>query len=179
MFRKMFIFAVSATALSTALLVTLPAHAQGGPPPGSHGPAMMHGGGRGPMHAGPGQHCCKQDEGHPGGGFFLRLRQQLGLSEDQVAKLSALKSETAKQAIRTKADVEILRIELRELMHKDNVDVKAVDAKINKIGDLQTALRRAEVHARLEARNVLTEEQLKKLHELKGKRRKHRGDRGM
>lgn len=109
---------------------------------------------------------------HQGGhGFLLGMHEKLGLSADQISKLKTLKSEAEKQMIRTKADLRILQIELHDLLQKDEVNVKAVDSKIEKIGKLQTEMHKANIHAKLDAQKVLTPEQLKKLHEPKGKGR--------
>ena len=99
----------------------------------------------------------------------LEMKGELGLSDEQVSKLRALGSQAEKQVIRTKADLRILEIELDDLLQENNVNVKVVDSKIEKIGDLRTEIQKTHIHARIDVQKILTSEQLKKLHELRGK----------
>ena len=133
---------------------------------------MMHRCMKGEKHQA-GMECCRmmECEHREGHEFFLGMKDKLGLSKEQVSKLSALKNESKKQTIRIKADLEILRIELQDLLHQDKVDVKAVDGKIEKMGELQTKMHKAHVHAKLDAKSILTPEQLMKHHEMKGKKK--------
>ena len=108
---------------------------------------------------------------HMGIKEVLEMKDELGLSNEQVSKLRALKSQTEKRIIRIKSDLEILELELQDLLQDNKVNVKAVDSKIEKIGELRTEMQKVHVHVRLDAQKVLTSEQLKKLHEHKGKGR--------
>lgn len=105
--------------------------------------------------------------------FFLGMKGELGLSDEQVSKLKALKSETEKHMIRTKADLKILEVELHDLLGENKVNVKDVDSKIEKIGELRTEIQKVHIHTRLDARKILTPEQLEKLHQQKGKKEMH------
>ncbi|MFQ5709229.1 MAG: Spy/CpxP family protein refolding chaperone [bacterium] len=172
MLKTTFLWVVAAFFMSATFLVANPATAQEGMMEGKHEMGMMHRGMKGEQHQ-EGMHCCRMMEGehHEGHEFFLGMKDELELSDEQVAKLRNLKSETQKQAIRTKADLEIVRIELHDLLSQDKVDVKAVDARIEKMGELQTKMHKAHIHARLDAQEILTPEQLKKYKEIKGKGR--------
>ncbi|MFQ5900867.1 MAG: Spy/CpxP family protein refolding chaperone [Thermodesulfobacteriota bacterium] len=128
--------------------------------------------GTGGKHSGGmGQYGMMGGKHHAGYESFLKMKDKLGLSGEQVARLKALKSETKKQTIRIKADLEILQIELYDLLHQDEVDVKAVDAKVEERGELKTEMYKVSIHAKLEAQNILTPEQLKEYRKIKEKRR--------
>lgn len=118
---------------------------------------------------------------HSGPKSFLKMKDKLGLSDEQVNRLKALKSEAKKQKIRIKADIEILQIELYDLLHKDEVDVKAVDAKIEEIGERKTEMYKASIHAKLDAQNILTPKQLKEYKRIKKEERykRHMQEKGI
>ena len=181
MSKRLFLWAVTAIVVGAAFLVGNPARAQEGMTKGKHEMGMMREGMKGEKHQDGIQGCRMMEGEHrEGHEFFLGMKDELGLSDEQVSKLKALKSETEKQMIRTEADIEILQIELHDILSQDKVNVKAVDTKIEKMGELQTKMYKAHIHARLNAQKILTPEQLKKHREIKGKRkhgmRKHEKD---
>lgn len=170
MSKRMFLWAVTAILAGALFFIGNPATAQEGRMGEKHEMGMMHKGMKCEHHDS--MQCSRMMKGehHEGQEYFLGMKDELGLSDAQVNKLKALKSESEKQAIRTKADLKILHIELHDLLQQDKVDVKAVDGKIGKIGELQMKMLKAHVHTELDARNILTPEQLKKHQEMKGKR---------
>ncbi|HUL00130.1 MAG TPA: hypothetical protein VLX29_04665, partial [Nitrospirota bacterium] len=68
--------------------------------------------------------------------------------------------------IQKRADIKIARIDLREQLHKDSVDMGAVEAQVKKIEGLKTAMIINAIKAREEIKSKLTPDQLKKLTEL-------------
>lgn len=180
MLKRVFLWVVTAIFVGAMFLVGNPATAQEGRMKEKHEMGMMREGVKGERHH-ERMNCCHMMEGEhrEGHEFFLGMKDELGLSEEQVAKLSALKSESEKQAIRTKADLEILRIELHDLLSQDKVDVKAVDGKIEKMGELQTKMHKEHVHTKLDAKNILTSEQLNKHQEMKSKHGMRMREKGM
>lgn len=104
-------------------------------------------------------------------GFFLRFKAQLGLSNDQVLSLRALRSEHAKQAIRRYANIKIARLELKDLLAEETWNVPRAEEKIRQISRIRTQARLTRLHALARARDILTPEQRKKLTELRGWRR--------
>lgn len=127
---------------------------------------MMMGMGERPlmmMHKGP---CGPEHEP-----FFLCCKEELGLTEDQVAKLKSIKLELKKEEIQRHAKIELAEIELNELLSAEEVDLTKVKAKIKEIESLRADGRFKEIQARVNAKKVLTPEQLKKWeqHKLKCK----------
>ncbi len=100
-------------------------------------------------------------------GALLHKKGELGLNDDQVAKLKKLKSSSKKAKIRTSADIQILEIEFKELLDEKSVDKKAVESKIDAIGNLRTQIIKDCVNTKLTARELLTNEQLEKLEKTK------------
>ncbi len=85
------------------------------------------------------------------------------MSDEQVAKLHSIGTDAEKASIQNRADMQLRRIELRELMRADNPDQSAIMAKMDQINALQGKMEKARVQTMLSARGVLTADQLKKL----------------
>jgi Spy/CpxP family protein refolding chaperone len=101
-----------------------------------------------------------------------RLKQELGLSEDQWTRVHKIWSDAARERIRRQASVRLLRMDLRELMQAPAPDEKAVAAKVKELTDLQAAGTKGKVDQMLALKKVLTPEQQQKMMQL---RRHHAG----
>jgi len=125
-------------------------------------PWMMHHGG-GAMY------------GQPRAAHFLwRKLMGLGLSDQQKDALKAIRLRVEKDTIRKRADLELARLDLRELLHKDQVDMKAVETSLQKVASVRTDLTLTHIKAWEEAKATLTPEQRAKLKEdLKASFMKH------
>jgi Spy/CpxP family protein refolding chaperone len=102
---------------------------------------------------------------HQGLGRILNnpdFRTKLGITDEQYAKLKNSFLDSEKVAIRTRADLQIKRLELANLMSADNVDRTQVNQKISDIGALETALMKNHIETQLAVKDTLTPEQLKK-----------------
>ena len=64
--------------------------------------------------------------------------QSLNLSEKQKEALKEIENSATKELIRRNADKQIAEIELRELLDKDTVDLKAVETKLKQIEAIKT-----------------------------------------
>ncbi len=92
---------------------------------------------------------------------YLRNSDELGLSEEQVAKLKKLQREAKTVKIRNKAERKIIKLEIHALLDEKKPDLSAIDAKIDECSKLKAAAKKACIHAAVKAREVLTEEQFK------------------
>lgn len=117
---------------------------------GMHG-SGMHGSG---MH-GSGMMACQSPQS-----FFLDQATELGLSEDQIAKLKAIRSDTRKEIIRTSAEVKIARLELAELLDGEDWSLKSAEELIRKSQKLEGDIQVRQLKALKDARKVLSKEQL-------------------
>jgi len=102
------------------------------------------------------------------------MREKLGLTPEQVAKINQQTSEYRKARIRGRADAAVKRVELEDLLRADAPDRAAIDRKLDEIGAARLAEVKARVHYRLAMRDVLTPEQRAKLRQM---REEHRRDR--
>ena len=92
-----------------------------------------------------------------------RPGQELGLTQAQVGQLEQLRSQERKAAIQRRADREIARLELHDLLRADTVDEKAVRAKARQLADLEAAAAVARGEAALALRKIVSAEQARKL----------------
>ena len=95
----------------------------------------------------------------------------MGLTDDQATRLHQIMVETRKAAIKTKADLAVRRIELRELLKADKPDRDTVMKKVQEVSDLTGQLMQQHVQALLSAKTILTPEQQKKIREFSASHR--------
>jgi periplasmic protein CpxP/Spy len=142
-----------------------------GPPGGPGGRSFMRQG-VGPM--GPGGPMGRRGRGMGGRGFggggFLNnpaMRQRLGITSDQAAKIHQQDLDFQKSQIRNRADLDVKRIELNELLAADNPDRSAINAKLQEVSAAQMASEKAGIDNRLALRDVLTPAQRTQLQQLR------------
>ncbi len=104
----------------------------------------------------------------------------LGLDEKQKDAVKEIKSRVMKDTIRKRADIEVARIDLRDLLHKNTVDMNAAEGMLKKIALLQMDIHLSHIKALEEIKTKLTPEQRKKFKEMREKgpsteRMKHGG----
>jgi len=140
---------------------------------GRAGPGSMEGGEFGPGGMRSQQHWGMMARRGAGmRGFAMRRGriEGLDLTEAQRKKLADIRDQHAKTAINQRASVELAALELRKLMRADKPDVGAVERQIDKIASLRATLTKNRVTGMLEARALLTPEQLEKLRSPHGSR---------
>jgi Spy/CpxP family protein refolding chaperone len=101
------------------------------------------------------------------------IRDKIGVTADQAAKIRQEDSEFRKSEIRGRADLEVKQIDLRDLMSADKPDRAAIDAKLTEISASRLELEKSAVTFRLNSRDALTADQRTKLRELMRSRREH------
>ena len=104
-----------------------------------------------------------------GGG---RLAEELDLSDAQVEKLRTIGDGLARKRIRLRADLDLARLDLRSMMRSDSPSLSQAGTKIDAVTRIQGEMMKAGVSARIEARKVLTAEQLEKFLEMRSARGK-------
>lgn len=102
----------------------------------------------------------------PGGRPF----EALGLTDAQRTELRKLGSDHRKAMIRSRADMQVARLDLHDLLMAPNPDERAINAKVKELSDLQAAALRVHVDGRLALRKVLTPEQLEKFRQMQAHR---------
>lgn len=92
-----------------------------------------------------------------------RMKSALGLTDDQSVRLRKIVVDTEKSTIKSRADLKVRGIELRELMRTDAPDRQAVMKKVDEISALRQEMMKQEMDALLNAKSVLSPEQQKKV----------------
>lgn len=147
-------------------------HQWGGGPqrPGDGGRRQFGQEGRGGEFGGRGMGWQHGGRGRFGGGDHLlrlaenpRVRQYLGLTDDQVGRLHKIGIDAEKASVQTRADMQLRHIELGELLRADNPDHDAIMHKLDEVNTLQGKIQKQHVETLLTARSVLTADQLKKI----------------
>jgi|GEM_PF-2830816 len=105
--------------------------------------------------------------GHAGFGNVERLASRLDLTDDQVTAMNEERLKSQKQAIQLRADLQVARLELRDMMDDSKPDQNKVKQQVEKMGDLRTTLMLTRVQSHLKMKEVLTEEQRVKLKEMR------------
>jgi Spy/CpxP family protein refolding chaperone len=90
------------------------------------------------------------------------LLHGLDLTPEQQKKVADVHEGLQRQMIQNQADLRIAAMDLEKLMHAETPDQARIDAQIDKIAGLRTAMAKARVASLLEVRAMLTPEQLKK-----------------
>jgi Spy/CpxP family protein refolding chaperone len=96
-------------------------------------------------------------------GKCLDNAEKIGLSDDQVKKLTPLHREMKKKQVRTKADMKIAEMELMEIMEVKDFDLDKATAAAKKIADLKSAHQLEMLKSMKEIRSIFTEEQFQKM----------------
>jgi len=95
------------------------------------------------------------------------FREKLGITPEQADKIRQQTFDFRKGQIQNRADVQVKRLELGDLLAAENPDRAAIDKKLEQISAVQLAQRKAAVDYHLNTREVLTPEQRQKLQQMR------------
>jgi len=93
---------------------------------------------------------------------LLRHGKDVGLSQEQRAKIKAVTTDYTKTRIREEADLKLAEVDVRALVHDEKADLAAIETAMKKSESTHTALRLDGVKALRAAAAVLTPEQREK-----------------
>ena len=88
---------------------------------------------------------------------------RLDLDQNQLAAVKEIRNRSRKEMIKKRADLQVAKVELQELLDRDQVDMKAVEAKFKQMEPLRTALHLQMLREQEEIKAKLTPDQLKRL----------------
>jgi len=119
-----------------------------------------------PMHQGMMHHDMEMMDG-PGDGLPLLMPLKgLSLDEKQKEEAREIESGLMKSTVRMKSDVQIAMMEMKDILDKYPVDMKAVESKLKTIASLQTSIKLSGIKALEEVKSKLTAGQRIKLKEI-------------
>ena len=94
------------------------------------------------------------------------LRERIGISAEQAAKIQEQQAAFAKSRVRDHADLRVKQMELRQLMAVEKPDRAAIDKKLSEISEVRLAAQKSAVEYRLAMREAITPEQKEKMRQL-------------
>jgi Spy/CpxP family protein refolding chaperone len=151
---------VALAAVSIVAFAALSYGQMGGPGMGS---GMMGGPGAGcGMMGGSGMGGRMMGAEHP----MWKNLMGLNLDDQQKTSIGEIKSRTMKDSIKRMADMRIAQIELKDLLGKDPVDMKTVEAKVKQSEMMRTEMHLSHIKAMEEVKAKLTPDQRKKFREM-------------
>ena len=101
--------------------------------------------------------------------IFCKLRltivyqDELGLSEDQVAKIHGLKTATKKDIIKREAEIDLITVDIKSKLREDKIDKESIGKLIDQKYDLKKEKAKALIGAYAELNDILSGEQKKNL----------------
>ncbi len=156
------------------------------PPSGMNEPAMHH-----PMHRQQmGRQWGQRDAWHGRGHWQHRhhrdfmlarmvrnpeFRERLGITPEQASKIRTQTFDFRKTEIRNRADLQIKRLELRNLLSATNPDRSAINNKLQEISAVRLAQAKSAIDFHLDMRAALTPDQQQKLQQMRRDFFHHRG----
>lgn len=98
------------------------------------------------------------------------IAKKAGVTEEQIRKIKASQLEFEKKSITLRAEAELARLEMRQLMDADKTDRDAIGKAFDAVAAKETALRKAEMLRMFDVKDALGDETLDKI---KGMVREH------
>jgi len=105
---------------------------------------------------------------YPGPKHTLDLRNELGLTRDQVKKTEALDKVVASAALAKGEEIVLAEEELSKLFEAGTISEKVLRSKLEEIGKLRADLRFIHLQAHVRMKQILTLDQVKRYAELRG-----------
>jgi len=116
---------------------------------------MMH---EGMMHEGTMHEGMMKQQHH-----MKMMLMRLGLDDKQKAEVDRIMTAHMKDVIKKKADLDIAKLELKSILSKDPMDMKAAESKLKEIESIKTAIFLAHLNVHQGIKSVLTPEQQTKM----------------
>ena len=94
---------------------------------------------------------------------MLKNEDELGLSDKQVAAIKELKFDTKRELVKRSAEIDLVKIDIKEKLYKDKVDVKGMDPLIDKKYELKKEKAKYLVKQYAALKGILTDKQLEEM----------------
>jgi len=108
--------------------------------------------------------------------MLLKFKDEIGLTDEQVAKIGKMQDAYQEAAIKKQADVKVQELKLNSYLKEDKVDRGKMEKMIRAIAQMRTDSQIDHINYLLDLKDVLTPEQVKKIDELKKDRMHKRMD---
>ena len=98
--------------------------------------------------------------------MFLKNKEELGLSDEQVQQIKALKLQAKKESIKQNAEIEVIGLDIKSQMWEDVIDAQAISVLIDKKYEIKKGMAKSLINVYAELKTILTDRQKTKLKEL-------------
>lgn len=98
--------------------------------------------------------------------FIMANADEIALTSEQAEKIEALKMSAKKSNIKSNADIELLALDIKSELSKDDVNLDTVNTIIDKKYALKAQKAKDSIAAYINLKKILTDEQRKKLKEM-------------
>ena len=102
--------------------------------------------------------------------MLLKFKDEIGLTTDQVSKITKMQDGYRETAIKKQADIKILELKLGSYMKESKIDRAKMEKMIRDIGKMRTDSQIEHINYLLDLKDILTAEQVKKIDEFKKNR---------
>jgi len=103
------------------------------------------------------------------GKFLIRLKDQIGLNTEQVAKIEKMNLSFQESVIKTTADLKLTELRFANYLRSDKVNRKQAENMLRSIAKIKTGMQVNRLNYMLDLRDILTPEQRLKVQNLKKK----------
>ncbi len=102
------------------------------------------------------------------------VRERIGITPEQAQKIRTQTLNFRKDRIRNRANLQVSRLELKDLLSTDNPDRNAIDQKLQEISAVRLTQAKSAVDFHLDMRAALTPDQHRKLRQMREDFRRRR-----
>jgi len=106
--------------------------------------------------------------------LLLKFKDEIGLTQEQTAKIEKMQDMFHEQSIRKDADTKILEMKLKSYLKTDKIDRSKLEKMIRDIAALRTNSQIDRMNYLLDLKAMLSADQLKKIDQLKKEHRRSR-----
>jgi Spy/CpxP family protein refolding chaperone len=98
---------------------------------------------------------------------LLRMKDRIPLTEDQVQQIEKMRMSVDEYIVRANADIKVQDMRLDSYLKGDKINRSEVEKMVRNIAKMKTDLHVAHINHLLDLRDLLSEEQIKKIEEVK------------
>lgn len=101
--------------------------------------------------------------------FFKKIKMmyvyqdEIGLSDEQMDKIKAIKIDLKKDLIMKKAQIQVIMVDVKAALYEDEINVEAVSALVDKKYEIKKAKMKKLIQAYADVKKILTQDQMDNL----------------
>jgi Spy/CpxP family protein refolding chaperone len=110
------------------------------------------------------------------GRMLLKMKDDIGLTEDQVAKIEKMRTAHQENLIKRESDLKVLQLKFDSYLKEEKIDRTKLEKMVREIAQKRTDMQVENINHLLDLRELLTAEQVVKIAEIKKEMRHKRWD---